>query len=199
MKSIPVEVYKNYNNFFDYVSLEALLIIVIGGLATLFGAYLGARVAGQKSVEAVLKQIEYSEKEKQRSEEIRQKKYDIYLEVHLNEILKQSKRVSFFMRLMVTHNEYNVDPEEEVERIISDLNSLMKQLYNIDPSYISLDKYKLLGKIKGYIKDIELYYKAFLATFEDEASNSQSNLIETVNNLELLIKRSSTSQLEDTE
>ncbi|MFC7060788.1 hypothetical protein [Halobacillus seohaensis] len=77
-----LRVYESYTSFFTIVSFEALLTIFAGGAATLGGAYIGAKKAGEKSVEAVNKQIEYDNKLRKREEyEHHLKRLQILLDV----------------------------------------------------------------------------------------------------------------------
>ncbi|AKG05535.1 hypothetical protein AAV35_012765 [Salimicrobium jeotgali] len=172
MSPIPVEIIKQHNDFFDYVSIEAILTITLGGLATLGGAYLGARKAGESSLKAVEKQISHAREEKESEAELKRTKYEVFLKSQLRVMNHKLKSIDFLMGLHESHNIYNVEPLEETKKDLTKIEEILSNMQNWDPDCVSIENFKLIGELRDEIHDIESSYEAVLATEEEEHEGS---------------------------
>lgn len=176
MNPIPVEIIQKYNSFYDFISVEAIATIFIGGLATLGGAYLGAKKAGEKSVESVQEQISYAEREKVFEDELKRQKYEVFLKSQLSIMKHKLKSIDFLMGLHENHNIYNIEPLEETRKDLTKLEEILSNIYNWNPDYISVENFKFIGEISNEIHDIEHSYEGVLATEEEEHEQSVSRV-----------------------
>ncbi|MBS4221724.1 hypothetical protein [Lederbergia citrea] len=163
--SMTFKILENGIGFTEILDFKTVFL----GFATFGGAALGAMLAGKYTLSSVKEQIDYDTKKEIEKETISQQKYDIFLSIHLNLIRNEANRIAFMKTLLLSHNPYNVKPLEEIEDVLLKLKETTRLLFSIDPKYISVENYKLLGKINDKIYEIENSYKGFLATEEDEA------------------------------
>jgi len=166
------------------VRFESLLAICIGGIATVFGAYWGARKAGERSVEAVRVQIDHSDNERRENTKVREDKYQIFLSSHLNIIYNNVNSIVYFSEMILKpSNNYNVDPVQEIEKSILRIKEVIQRLLDIDPSYISKENYVLIGNVNSKIFRIENSVRGYLASVDDEANSHLKQAISYEENL----------------
>ncbi|MBD1223275.1 hypothetical protein [Virgibacillus halodenitrificans] len=168
---------------YDEITLNTVILV----LGSLFGIAMGSFLTGRHAFNTFKNQVVLKELDEQRQIEIKQEKYNIYLSIHLNIILNNVRSIEYFMNLEIGHNNYNVNPTEEIKKSINEIKEVIKQLFQIDPSYISKDNYRLLGKIYSIKSDIENSFNGYLATEEEESIMLSKNVIKKSQNLIKLI------------
>src|SRR5690625_3225175 len=89
-----------------YTYEEVKLDTVIQVLGSIFGIAVGSFLTGSYAIKTFNNQVEHSKNEAKEKSEERQKKYDIFLDIHLKVILGEVKQLPFFMSLETDGNMY---------------------------------------------------------------------------------------------
>lgn len=126
--------------------------LVIPGIFTLIGAFLGAWLAGQKTIESVKEQIDYDRRKEKHVRIERHKKDVLIVQRYIDDLVEYAGQLHFFIGENETsRHKYGVPLVEEIIDLHKEILITKDCLDRIERDYLSLE---IVHKIQGLLSSL---------------------------------------------
>ncbi|BCB04784.1 hypothetical protein [Bacillus sp. KH172YL63] len=165
-------------DYFQLINYQWLIGLFIPGVFTILGAYWGAKVAGEKSVQAVKQQIQY---DRNKSEEIRKDKSAKSMPIisrYIDCLFNYFRQLEFLIKESQTGLDvYNIDFDKEIKDEFEEVLKLKESLETIDIELLTVDSNKLIQETLFIITEVDTYLDTYLKKIDIE---NEANRINTI-------------------
>lgn len=171
--------------------LFTLTAAIFGGFFTLIGAFLGAYLAGQKTLQSINAQINYDHKKSDQMQNERFLKYTSVIKRHILSLNNYYRQLQFLLVECENGlNVYDIDFQKEMQDELIKINAVKSILENTGIDLIPREINRDIQKMLYTILELDSYFDTYLKGIDVEGKGRRiQNITDGIKEINTLIQK----------